>query len=113
VTKDPTGLVTRSFVYGRIPCRPCPGVCFQQRRPYDGDRDGGDTRTLLRREFPMPKVERRNFNCPETDEPCTNGNCTKGRCHEREQLQIAMAKEAVAKQDRIFMATVREIIKAR
>jgi hypothetical protein len=51
----------------------------------------------------MPKVEPRNFDCPETNEPCTNGNCTK-------QLQIARDKEVVAGQDRKLSAWVLEAI---
>jgi hypothetical protein len=58
----------------------------------------------------MPKVEPRNFNCPETNEPCTNGNCIKGRCHEQKQLQIARDKEVAASRDRKLGALVSEII---
>jgi hypothetical protein len=58
----------------------------------------------------MQKAKVRNFDCPETDEPCTNEGCTKERCRERERLQVAMATEKVARQDRIFIARVWDVI---
>jgi hypothetical protein len=55
----------------------------------------------------MPK---RNFACPETNEPCTKGDCTKGSCHEQRQLQIARDKEVLARQERKSSARVVEIL---
>jgi hypothetical protein len=54
--------------------------------------------------------ERRNFDCPETDEPCTDGRCTKTLCCERERLHAAATRESADKERRIHDAEVWEII---
>jgi hypothetical protein len=59
----------------------------------------------------MVQPERRNFNCPETDEPCTDRRCAKEHCCEREKLQAATTRELAAKQERIFSAKIWEIIR--
>ncbi len=58
----------------------------------------------------MQKLKTRNFGCPETNEPCTDGGCTKERCRERERLQNATTKEANAKNVRLQRAKDWEII---
>jgi len=54
--------------------------------------------------------ETRNFDCPETGEPCLDGRCTKELCCEGERLQAAMTREVAAKKERIVNAEVWEII---
>ena len=53
----------------------------------------------------------RAFECPETDEPCTDGRCTRELCCEREKLQAVTTREAAAKKDRIYSAKVWEIVR--
>lgn len=50
--------------------------------------------------------ERRNFDCPETEEPCTDGRCTKILCCERERLHAASTREAADKPRRVLNAEV-------
>jgi hypothetical protein len=53
----------------------------------------------------------RTFDCPETEEPCTDGRCTKELCCEREKLLAVTTREAAAKKGRIRSAKVWEIIR--
>jgi len=46
----------------------------------------------------MTKTSQRNFDCPETGEPCTNPDCTRARCRESEKLEAERKLEAVAKE---------------
>jgi hypothetical protein len=53
----------------------------------------------------------RNFGCPESGETCTDPRCTKDRCCEDNRLQAAINREAAAKETRIKIAKVWEIIR--
>lgn len=61
----------------------------------------------------MHKAGRRNFVCPETDEPCTDARCLKDTlCCERERSEVAAKREKLARQERIADAEIWEIIKS-
>jgi hypothetical protein len=54
-----------------------------------------------RRVGAMSRKELRNFDCPETEEPCTDGRCIKGhRCCEHERLNAATTREMAAREQR-------------
>jgi hypothetical protein len=58
------------------------------------------------------KGEHRGFNCPLTEEPCTEGDCLKGqRCCEADRQALAKAREVADKQGRQYHAWAMEIIK--
>ncbi len=40
----------------------------------------------------------RNFNCPETEEPCTSPHCRRDRCVDREIGRLRIANEEAQKQ---------------
>lgn len=52
----------------------------------------------------------RNFECPETEEPCQDGRCTKTLCCERERFNAATTRETADKHQRIQNAEVWETI---
>ena len=53
----------------------------------------------------------RDFNCPLTDRPCTDGRCRKGQlCCESERLDAASSRATTAKAERVLKSGVWETI---
>jgi len=52
----------------------------------------------------------RNFDCPETEQSCTDRRCTTEHCCKREKAKAASIREAAAKPDRLLDARAWEII---
>jgi hypothetical protein len=60
----------------------------------------------------MSRKELRNFDCPETEEPCTDGRCIKGHhCCEHERLLAATTREMASKEQRKDDAKLWEILR--
>jgi hypothetical protein len=57
-------------------------------------------------------TEPRNFECPATKEPCTDGRCTREICCERERLRVTSTNERIKREDRKQTAKMWDAIRS-
>ena len=50
----------------------------------------------------MAQPKPRNFDCPGTGEPCTDGRCTQEVCCELERIKVEEGAERIAAKDRAY-----------
>jgi hypothetical protein len=54
----------------------------------------------------MTTPKERNFICPATDDPCTDGRCTREIYCEKEKFRVERTKERIAQYDREYYAKI-------